>query len=88
MTPTGGRTAFEGPPRRARPRRWLQYTLGSLLAFIAGVAVTLALLLPLTRRASTRPAVTNPHVGMTTAPGIAPQNCASCHESGPGARPR
>ena len=82
MSTTEERPAFEGPPRRARPRRWLRYTLGSLLAFIAGMAVMLALLLPFTPWASRRQAITNPHVGMTAVPGIASQNCASCH--GPG----
>ena len=63
MIPPGERRAFEGPPRRARPRRWPQYTLGSLLAFVAGMAVMLAVLLLFMPRTSPQPAITNPHVG-------------------------
>jgi hypothetical protein len=68
-------------PKEDRPRR-CQYTLGSLLAFIAGLAVMLAIMLPFT---SFQPPTPDPHAGLGV-PGIKSQNCASCHASQVAAR--
>jgi len=80
MTPAGERPAFEGTPDGAKPRRRLRFTLGSILAFIAGMAVMLAVLLPFIPWASPRSPVMNPHTGMTGTQGAMSQSCASCHE--------
>lgn len=59
-----------------RSRRWLRYTLGSLLAFIAGMAVMLAVMLPFLPVDKLSQRVANPHaVGAMT-----PQaRCMTCH---------
>jgi hypothetical protein len=83
MTPTGERPAFEGMPHGARPRRWPRYTLGALLAFIAGMAVMLALLLPFLPWASPPPVIKSHFGGM-----VAAQDCAKCHAAIPAAPAR
>jgi hypothetical protein len=82
MAPTEDGRPTEGTTDRAKSRRRLQITLGSLLAFIAGIAVTLAVLLPFTSWAR-RPVITNPHASMAGGQGFKPQNCISCHTSVP-----
>jgi len=59
--------------------RRFQFSLGMLLAFIAGMAVMLAVLLPFT---SLRPVAADPHAGLSglsAASGMKSQQCASCH---------
>ena len=70
-------------PHGARPRRWPRYTLGALLAFIAGMAVMLAVLLPFLRWASPPPVIKGHFEGMVTA-----QDCAKCHAAIPAAPAR
>jgi hypothetical protein len=78
MTRTGERPAFEGMPHGVRPRHWPRYPLGALLAFIAGMAVMLAVLLPFLPRASPPPVLKGHFGGMT-----APQDCTKCHAAIP-----
>ena len=77
------------PAKRSSPR-WLKVTIGSMLAFIAGMAVMLAVLLPFIPRNDALTALANPHAGMgsLTVQGNAAQKCLSCHTSTPAAPAR
>jgi hypothetical protein len=66
------------------PRRRLRYTLGTIMAFIAGMAVMLAVLLPFVTWPSPRPApVAFSHPGPMTAQGPVARQCLSCHAAPP-----
>ena len=71
-------------PNRGQPR-WLRATIGSVLAFIAGMAVMLAIVLPfLSINTPTQIAAFNPHAGLgslTVTGPVAQQKCAACHAS-------
>jgi hypothetical protein len=81
MLQTEDQSDDKASSRRAKSRVW-QYTLGSLLAFIAGMAVMLAVLLPFVSWPSRGASMTDPHFGLTGAAGIKSQNCAACHRAG------
>jgi hypothetical protein len=63
-------------------RRRIRYTIGSLLALIAGLAVMLGVLVPFIKVANSPLMAPPSHVGLTTA-SVNAKNCASCHAGMP-----
>jgi hypothetical protein len=63
-----------------------RYTIGSLLAFIAGMAVMLGILLPFVRTSPSPVKAPPSHAGMATA-SVTPKNCAACHAGAPSPAP-
>ena len=65
-------------------RTRLRITLGALMAFIAGMAVMLGVLLPwLPREMTLSSIVTDPHASISLPPGTSMKNCTACHVSVP-----
>jgi hypothetical protein len=68
----------------SEPRSRFRYTLGMLMAFIAGMAVMLGILLPFVTWNDTPPTpVSFTHPGPMTAHGAAARQCVSCHVAAP-----
>jgi hypothetical protein len=64
----------------SEPRSRFRYTLGMLMAFIAGMAVMLGILLPFVSWDDAKPAVLSfTHPGPMVAHGSAARQCVSCH---------
>ena len=64
------------------PRRKIRYTLGSLLAFIAGMAIMLGLCVPFLKTTTSPVKAPASHVGLETA-SVTSKNCTSCHAGMP-----
>ena len=71
-------------PPMSEPRFRFRYTLGMLMAFIAGMALMLDILLPFTNWNDAPPTPSAfPHPGPMVAQGRAAGQCVSCHTMPP-----